>query len=347
MAREEAPVAPPPWTPPNGGESLPAASGMASMLPPHAGHAQAQAQARRSLVTSSESPSRQSTAGHSRRASVQWLPQPEAADALPHEPFDRRHPAPPDELAPSAAPASVGDDADFPRKPSNPRGKFLLWEHGAVACTPTSQWWAGQRRGRQLVHGESIKWAATVRTTLEGKHERPKTGRHGNDAPASVRTSAHRVSHPPSSVRSPSALSSSILDGDWYSRADGEYRGFVMDGHMMWNEDGSATPLAMHGERSDVVSMVVDGEMHSGVLSEDGRLLRWRDGDSWKRVSMASSTEYGSDGASMADDADDRIQWSGWNVEDPLVVQRCRAPLSPCQGARSPQRSASPRDVGL
>lgn len=116
----------------------------------------------------------------------------------------------------------------------------------------------------------------------------------------------------------------SILDGSWFSRIDGDFRGNIEDGTLVWEEDGTATPLSRHGERGDVVSMVVDGDAHFGVLSEDGRLLKWQDGDIWKRALPRNRLDVALSMQGNSDlDLDGSLPWAGWNLDwRPMTVGR-------------------------
>lgn len=109
-----------------------------------------------------------------------------------------------------------------------------------------------------------------------------------------------------------------LLEGGWASRADGELRGRVEGGAFTWEEDGTSTPLVVHGDRGDVVSMTVDGVGHSGVLSEDGRFLRWGDGDVWVRVLPESALERSIRGCSEANLwLEESLPWAGWSRSRP------------------------------
>lgn len=124
----------------------------------------------------------------------------------------------------------------------------------------------------------------------------------------------------PATPGSPGADRCQVFEGDWASREDGELRGRIEQGHLMWEEDGTATPLWVHGERGDVLSMLVDGSYHYGVLSEDGRLLRWGDGDVWLRVVPESAVDHSiRDQGYDSLELDESLSWAGWSARSPSL----------------------------
>jgi len=119
----------------------------------------------------------------------------------------------------------------------------------------------------------------------------------------------------PSASGNPDAERGQVFEGYWASKDDGELRGRIEHGHLVWEEDGTATPLWVRGERSDVISMLVDGENHYGVLSEDGRLLRWADGDVWFRVIPESAVDHSlRDQGYDSLELDEYLSWEGWTA---------------------------------
>jgi hypothetical protein len=63
------------------------------------------------------------------------------------------------------------------------------------------------------------------------------------------------------------------------SKLDAEVRGEISGSCLRW-PDGDKSSLQWHGE--NVVSVVVDGETHTGIVGE-GR-IKWGDGDTWFHV---------------------------------------------------------------
>lgn len=189
---------------------------------------------------------------------------------------------------------------------------FVLWPGGARLRTPNTRWRpAGASAPSHPKVGH--RWSSTLRSVLEGGHARPKAEPTPPGTPETddVQYSAHAQ---PSPCSSPTAsIASCVLDGDWFARSDGELQGRIQGGKLFWEEDGTATTLYMHSKRGDVVSMVVDGDTHCGVLSEDGRLLKWNDGDIWVRVLPESIIDQSLwDYGHSSNEVEQEVWWEDW-----------------------------------
>mmetsp|Transcript_35 Transcript_35/g.115 ORF Transcript_35/g.115 Transcript_35/m.115 type:complete len:279 (-) Transcript_35:21-857(-) len=195
---------------------------------------------------------------------------------------------------PRRRPVMVQRKSSSPERNAPDPNVFVLWSNAGRSHTPNSLWRA--ERGGQVAPADGAP--RTLAAVVVG-HQRPAT------SPAAPGT--RRVV--PCSPRHPSRL-----DGTWLSRLDGELRGHVEGGQLRWEEDGSATPLVLHGERGNIVSMTVDGQAHSGVLSADERLLRWGDGDVWVRVDdfFEQVSTLCSSGNSILQD--DSLSWGSWRA---------------------------------
>merc|ERR1719478_1096605 len=80
--------------------------------------------------------------------------------------------------------------------------------------------------------------------------------------------------------------------------------------------------------------MNLDGEVHTGVLSEDGHILRWGDGDRWLRIDE-SYEEMQSYCADSQRDSQD-ILMQGWSVSDRCVFARQLQISRPGTGSTAP-----------
>jgi len=126
------------------------------------------------------------------------------------------------------------------------------------------------------------------------------------------------------------------MDGEWASKTDGEFRGCIEGGVLVWEEDGTETTLTVHGERMETVSMLVDGESHYGVMSEDGRILKWHDGDTWVRITPEGAIDrHLRDYGAAALEVDDSLEWVGWSFRRPTGVPRhtCKSAASAAYAA--------------
>mmetsp|Transcript_117588 Transcript_117588/g.293180 ORF Transcript_117588/g.293180 Transcript_117588/m.293180 type:complete len:313 (-) Transcript_117588:260-1198(-) len=214
---------------------------------------------------------------------------------------------------------------------------FVLWHPSGQQRLPNTLW-RPHGSGPPLHPDGPHGWCSTLRSALDGAHARPRTSpatsslssaRPGSgdsglpraalkgavdDLGCEAGLSEERLGSP-TTLGSLSADRCQIFEGDWASRADGELRGRIEQGHLMWEEDGTATPLWVHGERGDVLSMMVDGQCHYGVLSEDGRLLRWADGDVWLRVVPESAVDHSMrDQSYESFELDECLPWAGWSA---------------------------------
>lgn len=189
---------------------------------------------------------------------------------------------PPPRSAPGYRPGSRRWGWQQRRLQAKARSKdlFAIWNGGRHMHTPYSAWRAEhhdrramtERVARKELHGMCIPGENTISSALVGQRPvsppRPKVGPDYWPVPLEG-----------SEMRGPRVH----LDGFWRSRADGELRGQISSCTLVWEDDGLATPLETHGHGGSIVYMSVDGDSHSAVLSEDGRLLRWSDGDVWVR----------------------------------------------------------------
>jgi len=165
-----------------------------------------------------------------------------------------------------------------PRKTPPDKGRlgidiFALWEKAGRTNTPVSIW-SADRRHRDKEHVGGLN-GSTLRATIIG--------------PARVTVPRRRMRIEDDEDESRTANAPTAFEGMWISTGDGELRGRIVGHYLIWEEDNSRTTLKFIGSKSsrglgDVVSMTFDGESHSGVLSEDGHVLRWRDGDRWLRL---------------------------------------------------------------
>lgn len=212
----------------------------------------------------------------------------------------------------------------------------MLWQPSGRSRTPNTVWRPPGALPPPHPNPERpYGWRSTLRSTLDGNNARPKTspatacaslsyeqgdafsmGGGLEDSSAVVdrpTTAAPECFEQPFPSRSFSSFM--VFEGDWVSRTDGELRGRIEGASLIWEEDCSTTHLWAHGERGDVISMLVDGECHSGVLSEDGRLLRWGDGDTWIRMLPENALDHKlRDLGSAGLELDETLPWAGWST---------------------------------
>lgn len=190
--------------------------------------------------------------------------------------------------------------------------RFFTWQLSAREHTPNSIY-RPHGSGAPLPP-ERIGWRCTLRTALDASHGRaaeipvdipPREAcQTKKELAARVRALALRSDQP--DVRC------GVLDGDWATK-DGDFIGAAHHGYFYWEEDGHRTRLHVQGERGDLVSMVVDGVTHHGVLYEDGRKLRWGDGDVWYRLLPESIVDQSvRDFTDSCWDLDAAVPWQNW-----------------------------------
>jgi len=242
-----------------------------------------------------------------------------------------------DRLPPLNAPASPGsgDRGAFGGRTLRleeqevPDDVFVLWRQAALHRLPNTLWRPAGADPPSHPKMASQRFSSTLRTALDGKHARPRAPVLSRQSWLGDSGTYSSAGHPSVSEEAPLLLPmdygmggprpgycgpSHLLDGDWFSREDGELRGRIEAGQLYWEEDGSATSLYIHTKRGDVVSMVVDGERHSGVLSEDGRILKWQDGDIWVRVRPENEVDISlSEQANASLEMEDYLLWDGWS----------------------------------
>mmetsp|Transcript_4461 Transcript_4461/g.10352 ORF Transcript_4461/g.10352 Transcript_4461/m.10352 type:complete len:176 (+) Transcript_4461:96-623(+) len=72
--------------------------------------------------------------------------------------------------------------------------------------------------------------------------------------------------------------------GLWLRQVDGMYMCVIRgDGYIGWNPvfEEAATPLQLGDEGE--LSVAIYGQVHTGVLDDEGHLLRWSDGETWAK----------------------------------------------------------------
>jgi hypothetical protein len=205
------------------------------------------------------------------------------------------------------------------RRSEQPRDDvFALWPLSARDRTPNSVYrprGAGPPRAPEGPPG----WHCTMRTALDNTHARGEVFLEHPEVPpleacrtkrelaARVRELALRSGEPD--------LRCSILDGEWAGKDDNMIVGTAHRGRFFWEEDGHCTRLHIHGLRADTVRMHVDGTDHYGSLSEDGRWLRWADGDVWFRVVPESIVDVSAYSVSHASfELDEYLPWQNWTT---------------------------------
>eukprot|EP00445_Apocalathium_hangoei_P031158 CAMPEP_0203923682 /NCGR_PEP_ID=MMETSP0359-20131031/63535_1 /ASSEMBLY_ACC=CAM_ASM_000338 /TAXON_ID=268821 /ORGANISM="Scrippsiella Hangoei, Strain SHTV-5" /LENGTH=302 /DNA_ID=CAMNT_0050851789 /DNA_START=9 /DNA_END=917 /DNA_ORIENTATION=+ len=197
---------------------------------------------------------------------------------------------------------------------------FAVWRPSAADRTPNSVYrprGSGPPAHPDGPHG----WNCTLRTALDSSHARVRTEQPPDKLwPLQGQLSKAEFA---ARVRAAAMLSGEpdercgILDGDWASKVNNEMVGTAERGYFYWEEDDHRTRLAMHGERRDTVTMSVDGVVHCASLSEDGRLLRWNDGDTWFRVLPESVVDQSvRDVSYSALDLEECLPWVGWTARE-------------------------------
>lgn len=212
-----------------------------------------------------------------------------------------------------------------PRKKPPQRGRlgvdiFALWEKAGRINTPVSTWRAGRDVERHAERGGGFMEGSTMRSAIVGPARLPDSPR-------------------------PDSAEPTAFEGHWVSRQDGEQRGRIAGNWLIWADDGSRTRLQVIKSNSrkgsgDVITMNLDGEIHTGVLSEDGHILRWGDGDRWLRIDE-SYEEMQSYCADSQRDSQD-ILMQGWSVSDRCVFARQLQSISrPGTGSTAPSTPKS------
>lgn len=173
---------------------------------------------------------------------------------------------------------------------------FAIWGTACRAQTPISQWKTSPRSPLSVA---SRPWLSTKQ-------------RRARNSPATLAAAlvrcapspSPRTTRPPQCAADEGLAQSDIseaekelqartlrqLEGTWASRQDGKIRGRVEGTRFVWQDDASWSRIAVHSGQK-TLSMVVDGKFFSGFLSEDGRLIRWADGDTWIRADDAVSRQ--------------------------------------------------------
>jgi len=181
---------------------------------------------------------------------------------------------------------------------------FALWEKAGRINTPLSAYTAGRDIMREADNGGGFVAGSTLRSTIVG--------------PCQLSLTPRAQSKKSRSLQIPTAF-----EGTWISREDHEIRGRIEGSYMIWDEDHFRTCFrvikcnALAGS-GDVIIMTIDGEKHSGVLSEDGHILRWRDGDRWQRIdeSFGRMQAYCEETSGCPQD----IEFQGWSTFDRCVM---------------------------
>jgi len=205
---------------------------------------------------------------------------------------------------------------------------FVLWEKAARPTQPVSAWRTDRNIMREKDHPGGFIDGSTLLSTIVGP---------ARFAPAV-----------PPEDDSRSRMRPTAFEGMWTSRADGDLRGRIEGSFLTWVDDGSRTRFKVikkhsRGGSGDVITMMVDGESHSGVLSEDGHILRWGDGDRWLRLdeSFDRLQMYCEDSSGTQED----VQHQGWVVTDRCVMSNHLKSLArpSSSSASSPTSRPAPR----
>lgn len=170
-----------------------------------------------------------------------------------------------------------------------PLDLFALWENGARSDTPRTAW--NETRGPTAPSTSRRAWEASRKAATAAASRAPTlravlVGGKRNKITSPTRqsktptTPTPRGKHRLPEVEADPAPTH--LNGRWFSRLDNELMGRIEGDRVVWAEDGTSSRINLHSD-GQVVSMLVNGEAHSAVLSSDGRLLRWSDGDRWMR----------------------------------------------------------------
>lgn len=187
---------------------------------------------------------------------------------------------------------------------------FAFWNVAGRTNTPLTEWKL-TRRFRSP--GETARERQELEAMLSTKPS------HGTKTIRAVLAGC-RPSTCPGSLKSPRKGDfDRLLDGEWFSKVDCEHRATIQGNRLIWLEDGSSSKMLIRGDRGQLVSMSVDGQKYSGVLSEDGALIRWCDGDVWVRhheefrkfQEVLGSTMDAFASATKSGD-NDQVRWSTW-----------------------------------
>lgn len=207
---------------------------------------------------------------------------------------------------------------------------FALWEPAGQANLPNSLWRPAGANVPKTPPPRSARVA--LRHTLDGRAPsashciRSRAESESQESQSSLSSSATPCSRETPSSDAQSAKPAAHLEGEWVSRLDGEVRGRVLNGLFHWEEDGTTSALSVHRGRGDVVSMSVDGVGYAGVLSEDGRILRWADGDVWARVLPYGPLEISLKNHGIEKlELEECLEWSQWSRSMSLNVNRSAA----------------------
>jgi hypothetical protein len=203
---------------------------------------------------------------------------------------------------------------------------FVLWEKAGRSNTPVSDWKVNRDLYSQSKKFGKFLDGSTMRASVVGPARLPPSALevcYEDDEGADIPT---------------------FFDGMWISRTDGDVRGRIERSSMMWEEDGSCTRLRFHksnphGGPGDLVTMRLDGEVHSGVLSEDGHMIKWLDGDHWMRVDQSYDLmqEY-----CATDPWPEDVQLQGWSFTDACIIDRNSKSISKSgTGSPPPSRPAT------
>jgi len=192
---------------------------------------------------------------------------------------------------------------------------FALWHKAGQINVPVSSWHPKRNLFREAHQGGFID-GSTLRSAIVGPKSLPIPDEDDERC-----------------YEEPTAF-----EGTWISRADGDLRGSIEGSWLIWADDGSRTRLRIikahsRGGSGDVVAMLLDGKAHSGVLSEDGHILRWGDGDRWLRIDAHYERMEGY--CENAKSHLDGSQLQGWSVHENCILSR---PVS-----RSRPSTSSPR----
>lgn len=216
-----------------------------------------------------------------------------------------------------------------PRRPPNETPNsadvFMLWKKGGKKAVPHSNWQAKRNIFRRADHQGGYIEGSTMRSAIIG-----------------IASVASRENDGTSSF-----TAASSFQGTWVSRIDGEVRGHIKGACLTWAEDGSETRLKFVQSHpnpgpGDVVNMRVDGQSHAGVLSEDGHILRWSDGDRWLRVDDQYHRMQGyCDG--VYDGAKAPFQLQGWSVNDKGLYNRPESRSRPGTSCFRPSSTSASR----
>ena len=202
-----------------------------------------------------------------------------------------------------------------------PKDFFSIWDAGGRPHTPDSIW------RRQMCNDRPDTGVGQV-PEARAQTAKPSPGVVPSvrallleDRPSS-RSEAANARPPTHGAADARSVSLADFDGTWISRGDGELRGRIENGRMIWAEDDSETLLTAYGH-GDIVSTLVDGVVYSAVLSEDKNVLRWGDGDHWIRADEQANRllRYCSDAGAVEGDGQESpaigqaVKWERWHKQ--------------------------------